>query len=406
VTQPPTPPPPPDDDAWPASEDATVVASRETVVTDPVAPPPEGPPPDRRIGAGMLLALGALALVAAGLLIAWLLTHRGDDSSSTTTAAATQPVSTGVAKVAVPRLVGLTEQDALVRLGEVGLRPKEVFKPTSKPNRLVVSQRPLEAKQVPKGSRVTLVIDQGAPTVAVPDLSGQSYADAQAKLDAAGLDATRTEVTSTETPGTVVDQAPKAGAKAEKGSTVTLSVARADTSQTTTSATTTSATTTAPTTTARTTTTSATTTTAAPNQPSSATMPDVQGQTEQAAVTALGQAGILASLVFVPGDDPLGTVLQQAKAGGTTVPFHAHVQINVSKGPNAETDVSVPNAVGQTLSQAVSTMNAANLRLIYAKFPVTSRAQAGKIVQQSPLGGGKAPENAQIVVYLGALQTQ
>ena len=49
---------------------------------------------------------------------------------------------------------------------------------------------------------------------------------------------------------------------------------------------------------------------------------------------ALGQAGILASLAFVPSSDPLGTVSQQAKPSGTTVPYHAHVQINISRGPN------------------------------------------------------------------------
>jgi serine/threonine-protein kinase len=133
-------------------------------------------------------------------------------------------------------------------------------------------------------------------------------------------------------------------------------------------------------------------------------MPDVTAQKEAAAVTALGNAGILASIVFVPGTDPLGTVEQQAKPAGTTVPFHSHVQINVSRGPNATTDTSVPNVVGQTLQQAVSTLNGAHLRLIYLKYPVTSQAQAGKVVQQSPLSGAKAPQNAQVVVYLGAFK--
>ncbi|MBA3843966.1 MAG: PASTA domain-containing protein [Actinobacteria bacterium] len=122
-------------------------------------------------------------------------------------------------------------------------------------------------------------------------------------------------------------------------------------------------------------------------------------------MTAFNQAGVLASVVFVPGTDPLGTIVQQAKASGTTVPYHAHVQLNVSKGPNAQTDVSVPNTIGQTLSQAVSTLNSANLRLIYVKFPVTSKSQAGKIVQQSPLSGGKAPQNGQVLVFLGAFTT-
>jgi serine/threonine-protein kinase len=134
-------------------------------------------------------------------------------------------------------------------------------------------------------------------------------------------------------------------------------------------------------------------------------VPDVTGQKEAAAVTAFGNAGLLASIVFVPGTDPLGNVLEQAKPAGTTVPFHSHVQINLSRGPNNNPLVSVPNTVGQTLQQAVSTLNAAHLRLIYVKYPVTSRTQAGKVVQQSPLSSAQAPQNAQVVVYLGAFKT-
>jgi serine/threonine-protein kinase len=329
MTQPPEPPPPPDD-AWPTPDDPTVISSSETVVAPP--PDPVGPPPDRRIGAGMLLALGALALVALGILIAWYLTHR-DDDKSTTTVTTVQTATT-------------------------------------------------------------------AAKVTVPDLTGKPFPEAQATLDTAGLHTTKKPVSSVRPAGIVVDQSPKAGSSEAKGSTVTISVASATTSP---------ATSTAETTTEATTTTAATTTapsTTAPAQPTTAKMPDVTGQTEQAAVTALSDAGILASLVFVPGEDPLGTVIQQAKPAGTTVPYHAHVQINVSKGPNAKTDVIVPNAIGKTLDQAVSTMNAAKLRLIYVKFPVTSQSQSGKVVQQSPLGGGKAPQNAQVLVYLGALQKQ
>ena len=34
-----------------------------------------------------------------------------------------------------------------------------------------------------------------------------------------------------------------------------------------------------------------------------------------------------------PGSDPLGTVEGQAKQAGTTVPYHSHMQINISSGP-------------------------------------------------------------------------
>jgi beta-lactam-binding protein with PASTA domain len=318
----PTPP-----DSWPTPEDETVVQQRETMVGG--TPPPAAPPPaDRRIGAGMLLGIGVLVLVAAGIVIAYLLTHKSDHKAATTVVTTTAPSTTVAPKVAVPRFVGMKEADALVRAGQVGLQPKEVFKPTKAPKGVVTSQNPQEGSELARGATVTLVVD---------------------------------------------------------------STPKATTTSSTSTATTTSATTTAPTTTA-----------AAPPQPQTATVPDVTGQKEAAAVQSFGNAGLLASIVFVPASDPLGTVEQQAKPAGTSVPFHSHVQINLSRGPNNNPLEAVPNVVGKTMQDAVSTLNAAHLRLIYVKYPVTSQAQAGKVVQQSPLSGAQAPQNAQVVVYLGA----
>jgi beta-lactam-binding protein with PASTA domain len=346
----PTPP-----DTWPTTEGETVVQQHETlvggapppVVPPPVAPPP-GPPADRRIGAGMLLALGVLALVAAGIVIAYLLTHKSDNKTptATTVVVTTAPTATVAPKVAVPRFVGMKEQDALVRAGQVGLQPKEVFKPTKAPKGVVISQNPPEGSELARGGTVTLVVD------------------------------------SSPKPATTTAPAP---------APTTTSSATTQTTTPTTPTTTQSATPTP-------------TTTAAPPQPQTAKVPDVSGQTEAAAVTAFGNAGILASIVFVPASDPLGTVIQQAKPAGTTVPFHSHVQINISRGPNNNPLESVPNVIGKTLQDAVSSLNAVHLRLIYLKFPVTSQAQAGKVVQQTPLGGAQAPQNAQVVVYLGAFK--
>jgi beta-lactam-binding protein with PASTA domain len=115
----------------------------------------------------------------------------------------------------------------------------------------------------------------------------------------------------------------------------------------------------------------------------------------------MSQAGILPSLTWVPGSDELGTVVAQAKPSGTIVPYHSHVQINLSSGPGTKTAEQVPNVVGKSLKDALATINGAHLRMIYVKLSVSDRSQAGKVVQQSPLGG-TAPENAQIVVWLGA----
>jgi beta-lactam-binding protein with PASTA domain len=283
----------------------------------------------------MLLALGAILLVGLGVLIAWLLTHRGTDTSApptTTVVVTTGPTTVG--QILLPRLIGLKEDHALIRLAQVGLRAREVPRPSKKPTGVVIGQRPQEATSLRKGTRVTIVVDKAAKPK----------------------------------PATA------------------------------------SATTTAPTTTAATTTAPPTTAQSPPPQPQSATMPDVAGQTETAAVESLGGAGILPSLVFVPGTDALGTVVQQAKPSGATLPFHAHVQLNLSRGPNNNPLESVPSVIGKTLNDAVAAMQAGHLRLIYLRYPVTSRAQAGEIVQQSPVGGNQAPQNAQVLVFLGAYQ--
>jgi beta-lactam-binding protein with PASTA domain len=335
----------PEPEGWPVQDSDTVVVHRsaDTAVggAPPAPPPPVAPgppPPDRRIGAGMLLALATLVLVAAGVAIAYLLIHR--DSNSTVT---TVVLNTGTSTPAT------------------ATAPAVVAK------------------------------------VGVPDLTGKSFADAQAALDRLGVASKAVQVASGKPAGTVLDQRPKPGARVKKGSTVTLSVARSTSTQ---------ATTTASTSTTSTTSTSTTTTTAAaPPTPQNATMPDVSSQAEAAAVQSLNSAGIRASLFFVPGQDPLGTVEQQAKPSGTTVPYGSHVQINVSSGPGDKPKVTVPSVVGKSLQDALASLNAAHLRLIFVKVPVTSRAQAGKVVQQSPLGGGQAPQNAQVAVFLGAYRS-
>jgi hypothetical protein len=160
------------------------------------------------------------------------------------------------------------------------------------------------------------------------------------------------------------------------------------------------------TTTAPATTSTAPTTTAAgaPRLPATATVPSLSA-TEQDAADALSRAGLLTSFVFVPSTDTLGTVEGQGKTAGTTVPYHSHVQVNVSTGPGQKPSETVPDVIAQKLPQAVAVINAAGLRLIYVKYPVTDKSRAGTIVQQTPLPGEHAPKNAQVLVYMAAVET-
>jgi beta-lactam-binding protein with PASTA domain len=435
--------PPPRDDGWPTREGDTFVKPTQDA---PGPPPPDEPEPGRRLGLGLVVGLLVVGLAAAAVAAVLLLTRDNDKEAATTTAPTTTTTTTtaaGTAEVAVPRLVGMKEQQALVRLGEVGLRSQEEFRPTQKPTKLVVSQHPAEATTVKRGTRVTIVVDSGAPEVEVPTVTGIAATDATAKLTALGLRTRTTAVTSSQPAGSVVDQAPRAGAKAPKGSLVVLSVAKAPpvavpnvvgrpegdaiaaiesvdlransvpvpsprpagevvaqspaagakvdkgsavrinvARETSGGATTTTSTTTATT-------------------PTSVQVPDLELTLLQPATHQLSAIGLLATVKYVPGTSPLETVLDQFPKAGNSAPARSHVTLNISSGKGEERD-TVPNVVGQTLEQAVTTLNGVNLRLIFAKVPVTDRTRAGKVVEQTPAPGSNVPGKAQVLVYIGA----
>jgi serine/threonine-protein kinase len=398
-------PQPPFDD-WPTRVDdrATLAQTDELTRTETrrLAVPPEARAPlppepprawyDNHLAAGMLAVLVVLA-AAAGAAIAYEL-HQGGHSGTKTAVQTTATTHKAApTKPAMPRLVGLGQQQALTQLRRLGLSATLLRRATDKPTGTVVAQRPAQAAAVTKTTPVTLVVDAGAPKVTLPNLVGRPLSHARGTLETAGLHVQTTSVASAgNQTGTIVRQSPSAGSKLAAGAAVHLSVAAPPASTTAR---------TAPAATATTPTTSTATAQAPPRTPRNATVPDVTGQSVDGAAHALARAGILASIAFVPSEDPLGTVEQQAKPGGTTLPYDSHVQINVSSGANASTTEPVPRVVGSTLDQAVATLNGARLRLIYVKIPVP-RAQAGKIVQQSPLPGSRAPQNAQVLVFLGA----
>lgn len=150
------------------------------------------------------------------------------------------------------------------------------------------------------------------------------------------------------------------------------------------------------------TTTATTETTRAPRKTkTTSTVPDLAGLNEAEAAGALGKAGLLASLFFVPARDPLGTVEAQGRRPGTPLPVRSRVRVNVSAGPGGKPRETMPFVIGKTLDDALAVVGGAHLRVIYLRYPVRSKAQAGKVVQQTPLPGAHAPENAQVIVYVG-----
>jgi RHS repeat-associated protein len=129
---------------------------------------------------------------------------------STPPAVVTPPV-----QVAVPGVVGLTQQAAGTSLSSAGLVTGAVTSTSSPtvPAGSVASQDPAAGVLVAPGTAVALGVSTGPATATVPDVSGLSQAAAEAALLGAGLQvgAISTATSATVPAGAVVSQSPAAG---------------------------------------------------------------------------------------------------------------------------------------------------------------------------------------------------
>jgi serine/threonine-protein kinase len=346
----------------------------------------------------MLAGIALVALACAALAGAWFLTRDRSDgpARASPTPAPAPAVPAAPRRTTVPRVVGYKETRALVVLGEAHLTPKIVRRETKRPTGTVVSQRPVDGTEVDRRDRVTIVVDGGQPARALPELTGQPYADAVALLRARGLEPRKTTVTTDAVPGTVVDQAPGAGTRLERGATVVLSVAKARPAVTQPPA----RTTTAP---ARKTQPPAHTTAPrrAPPAKAPTTMPDLVGLPQTQAWAALQKAGLLPSVLYVPSQEPADTVVAQAKPAGTMLTRGAHVQVNVSRGPNAEADRAVPDVLGRDEQTARQRLEAAGFTVLVLDQQTSDPAQDGRVVDEQPVSGARAPAGSQVTIFVG-----
>jgi beta-lactam-binding protein with PASTA domain len=146
---------------------------------------------------------------------------------STVTVVLTRPVPP---KVAVPRLIGASEELARRELGTVGLGlsvTRSVIWRLGQIPGTVVSQEPAAGSEVAPGTVVAVTV-AGTPEILftqVPGVVGDDVNTATRAVKAAGLVAQRGDTVSSSDPqGTVVSQQPAAGTSVIRGATVTLNV--------------------------------------------------------------------------------------------------------------------------------------------------------------------------------------
>ena len=224
-------------------------------------------------------------------------------------------VSSGPEIVEVPNVVLLTQTEATARLDEAGLTvkvtPREVA--GAEPG-YVVEQNPAPGTEVSPGDQVEIFVSVDAGTVLVPDVVGRPLAQAQTQIQAAGLRfATATEQSSDSVAaGSVISTDPAGGSSVERNSTVNIVVSSGR---------------------------------------EQVAVPDVVGQTETNATSALRAQGfaVRVSPKSVPAGDPgVGRVITQSPDAGSDEEKGSTVTIEVGVASSTTTTSSPTSSTSTT----------------------------------------------------------
>ena len=134
---------------------------------------------------------------------------------------------TAAAKLSVPSVITLTQDQAEAKLRNAGFVPAVTTATSTKEKGTVTDQNPQAGEKYPAKTTVTITVSTGPGEAAVPDVTGFTVDSATAALKNVGL--TVGAVDQVDDPsvdkGKVIETNPKANASVPAGSAVTLKVA-------------------------------------------------------------------------------------------------------------------------------------------------------------------------------------
>ncbi len=133
-------------------------------------------------------------------------------------------VSKGAEELAVPYVEDMKKADAIAKLQNAGFKVKTVTQSSDDtPKGYVMKQKPEGGASAEKGSTVTITVSSGPALVTVPDVVGDTEADATNKLEDAGFSVQiETGTSDPVKAGTVEKQDPEGDQKKAKGSEVKI----------------------------------------------------------------------------------------------------------------------------------------------------------------------------------------
>ncbi len=214
------------------------------------------------------------------------------------------PSSQETGAVEMIDVAGMTEEEAKRELTSMGLEPSVVYEASSEVEEGIVIRSDIqEGTQLEAGDKVVLTVSGSEETgVEVPDLLNRSLAEAVSELEADGFVIERKEgYSETVAEGNVMSQNPEGGTKAERGSTVTITISQGA-------------------------------------QDQKVAVPDTRGMLPEDARTTLEAAGLtVGNVVEVNHSDEslIGKVCNQSYSVGTEVDPGTSIDLEVSIGPEA-----------------------------------------------------------------------
>ncbi|MCD8110905.1 MAG: Stk1 family PASTA domain-containing Ser/Thr kinase [Clostridiales bacterium] len=131
--------------------------------------------------------------------------------------------------VTVPNVVGYTSDAAMTTLQDRGLEVVREFQYDSTVEAgKVISQSPKSGSTATEGDTVTIYVSQGTETTKVPNVMGQSQADATTALGDAGLNVgtVTEEYSDTVSEGLVISQSVSSGSYVDMGTSVDLVISK------------------------------------------------------------------------------------------------------------------------------------------------------------------------------------
>jgi serine/threonine-protein kinase len=302
--------------------------------------------PQRKSSTSTILLVLAGILVLVGAILIGKYMFSGDDD-------------TGGGSIAAPNFIGLTKADAQKQAVNADL--KVSFSEDTcedQPKGKVCDQTPEEGTEVDKQSTVELVVSTGAPKVEVPDVEGLTYAEAESALEDKGFQVEKKTQESTETPDTVLSQDPDGGTSKEKGSTVTVTVAR---------------------------------------QTAQVTVPDVTGKTPDEAKQLLEAKGLVLGSQSTEESTAQeeGKIFEQSFAPGTDVDRGSTVDVKIAKKPAEEQKFAMPKVTDMTVGQAKGVLAQAGLQLERIQGAQDDNA---KVVASSPVEGQEVKKGDKVTL--------